>query len=142
MNTKNNNIPYINNKDKLILFDGICKLCNAWCRFIIRYDKNHIFKLASMQSEKGQAILKYLELSTEHFETMLYIEHNIIYEKSNAFIKIVKHLPLPIKLLFLLKVIPVLFRDFIYDRIALNRYKIFGKYDHYTLPTDDDNRYL
>jgi len=95
-----------------------------------------------MQSEKGQAILKYLELSTEHFETMLYIEHNIIYEKSNAFIKIVKHLPLPIKLLFLLKIIPGLFRDFIYDRIALNRYKMFGKYDHYTLPTDDDNRYL
>ncbi|MCK4864563.1 MAG: thiol-disulfide oxidoreductase DCC family protein [Gammaproteobacteria bacterium] len=142
MNTKNNNIPYINNKDKLILFDGICKLCNAWCRFIIRYDKNHIFKLASMQSEKGQAILKNLELPTEHFETMLYIEHNIIYEKSNAFIKIVKHLPLPIKLLFLLKIIPGLFRDFIYDRIALNRYKMFGEYNKCTLPTDDDNRYL
>lgn len=143
MNIKFNNIPYISTNDKVILFDGVCKLCNAWCGFIIKYDKNHLFKLASMQSEKGQAILKYLNLSTEHFETMLYIENNTIYEKSSAFIKIVKHLPLPIKLLYLLKYIPNLIRDFIYDRIARNRYKVFGKYNECTLSTEDhNNRYL
>lgn len=143
MNAKDNNIPYIYSEDKLILFDGVCKLCNAWCRFILNYDKKYIFKLSSMQSEKGQAILKHLRLSTEHFESMLYIEHNIIYEKSNAFIRIVKHLPFPIKLLFLLKYIPRIFRDFIYERIAINRYKIFGKYKECKLPTTDhNNRYL
>ena len=95
------------------------------------------------QSEKGQAILKYLNLSTEHFETMLYIENNTFYEKSSAFIKIIKNLPLPIKLLYLLKYIPNMIRDFIYDRIARNRYKIFGKYNECTLPTEDhNNRYL
>ena len=143
MNAEDNHIPYIKNEDKLILFDGVCKLCNAWCRFIIKYDKNHLFQLASMQSEKGQAILKYLNLSTEYFETMLYVENNTIYGKSNAFIEIVKHLPLPIKLLYLLKYIPNFIRDFIYDRIARNRYKVFGKYNECTLPTKDhNNRYL
>ncbi len=143
MNIKFNNIPYISTNDKVILFDGVCKLCNAWCRFIIRYDKNRLFKLVSMQSEKGQTILEYLERPTDYFETMLYLENNELYEKSAAFIRIVKHLPFPISLLFILKLIPNIIRDYVYDRIALNRYKLFGKYKECRLPTKEHNsRYL
>jgi len=143
MNIKFNNIPYISTNDKVILFDGVCKLCNAWCRFIIHYDKNQLFKLVSMQSEKGQTILEHLEQPTDYFETMLYLENNKLYEKSAAFIRIVKHLPFPISLLFILKLIPNIIRDYVYDRIARNRYKIFGKYNKCTFPTEDhNNRYL
>lgn len=143
MNIEFNNIPYISINDKVILFDGVCKLCNAWCRFIVRYDKNQLFKLVSMQSDKGQAILEHLEQPTDFFETMLYIENNELYEKSLAFIKIVKQLPFPIKLLFILKLIPNIIRDYVYDRIAINRYKLFGKYKECRLPAKDHNsRYL
>lgn len=137
MNIEFNNIPYITSNDKIILFDGVCKLCNAWCNFIIKYDKHHVFKLTAMQSDTGLAVLKYLKQPTDHFETMLYIENNIVYEKSTAFIKVVEHLPYPVKLLFLLKLIPNFIRDFIYDRIALNRYKLFGKYKECRLPKKD-----
>jgi len=96
-----------------------------------------------MQSEKGQTILEHLEQPTDYFETMLYLENNKLYEKSAAFIRIVKHLPFPISLLFILKLIPNIIRDYVYDRIARNRYKIFGKYNKCTFPTEDhNNRYL
>ena len=114
--------------NSFILFDAQCKLCNAWCNFILRYDKSYVFTLISMQSDKGQNFLRQNNYSTEHFETMLYVENDVIYEKSTAFIKIIKHFPYPIKSLLLVKYIPKVIRDFVYNQIAQNRYKIFGKY--------------
>ena len=115
-------------KNNIILFDAQCKLCNAWCNFILRHDKSNVFTLTSMQSDIGQGFLKKNDYATDFFETMLYVENNIIYEKSTAFIKIIRHLPYPIKYFFLVKYIPEIIRDFAYKKIAQNRYKIFGKY--------------
>ena len=96
-----------------------------------------------MQSDIGQAFLRSNNYPNENFETVLYVENNTVYEKSTAFIKIVEHLPYPIKILFLIKYIPKFIRDFIYDQIARNRYKIFGKYSACTLPkTDHDKRFI
>jgi len=142
MKFNHNKTPHITIKDKIILYDGICKLCNAWCQFVIRHDKNSIFKLASMQSDKGQDILKNLEQPTTKFETMLYIENNTLYKKSSAFLQIVRHLPFPIKSFLILKLIPNVIRDYIYDQIALNRYKIFGQYKECRIPLEDNNRHL
>lgn len=145
MQTEQTTVPYINKVDNIILFDGECPLCNKWCQFIIKYDTHHVFKLASMQSEKGQDILKHLKLPTENFETLLLIEGNTIYKKSTAFIKAVTPLPFPIKLLCLLKYTPKLLRDYIYDRIAQNRFKLFRRFNknECMLPTADHNkRYL
>jgi predicted DCC family thiol-disulfide oxidoreductase YuxK len=136
-------VPYISEKDQLILFDGVCKLCHGWSRFIIKYDRDHTFKLATVQSEQGQAILEYFKMPTSHFDTMLYIENNMAYEKSTAFLKVVNKLPYPFKPLQVFYLIPRFIRDWFYDRIALNRYKLFGKYDKCLLPTADyDNRFL
>ena len=130
-------------KNNLILYDAQCKLCNAWCHFILRYDKSYVFTLISMQSDKGQNSLRQNNYSTEHFETMLYVENNVIYEKSTAFIKIIKHFPYPIKTLFLVKYIPKLIRDFVYNQIAQNRYKIFGKCSVCTLSKEEhDKRFI
>ena len=115
------------NKNNFILFDAQCGLCNAWCDFILRHDHNKIFTLISMQSDIGQDFLRGNNYPTHLFETMLYVENNIIYEKSTAFIKIIKHLPYPIKSLVLVRYIPKFIRDFVYKQIAQNRYKIFGK---------------
>lgn len=136
-------VPYITEKDQLILFDGVCKLCHGWSRFIIKYDRDHIFKLTTVQSPQGQAILEHFGMPTEHFDTMLYIENNHAYEKSTAFLKVVKKLPFPFKLLQVFYLFPKFIRDWCYDRIALNRYRIFGKYDSCLSPTaDHDKRFL
>jgi predicted DCC family thiol-disulfide oxidoreductase YuxK len=135
--------PNMVENSKVILFDGVCKLCNAWSRFIIRYDRNQIFKLASVQSKEGQLILQHFNMPTDYFDTMLYIEGNRSFKKSDAFIEIVNHLNQPWKAFFLLRIFPKCFRDWCYDRIALNRYSLFGKYDQCLLPKlDHEKRFL
>ena len=143
MATEQRNVPEINNDNNIILFDGICKLCNAWCSFVIKHDKNHIFKLTSMQSEEGQLILKHYNLATKNFTSIIYLEKNNVYEKSSAFIKITRLFPYPIKILSFLRYTPLSLRDYIYDIIARNRYTIFGRYNHCILPTADySDRYI
>jgi len=129
--------PGINAGEQVILFDGICKLCNGWSRFIIRFDRQHKFKLCSVQSEQGQAILQWFGYPTDYFETMLLIDGDHALEKTDAFISIVRQLPYPWKLICCIKLFPRSWRDWVYDRIALNRYKIFGKYPMCVLPTPD-----
>lgn len=135
--------PHISKDTNVILFDGVCKLCNAWSNFIIQHDKNHRFKLASVQSAQGQEILTYFNYPTDYYETMLVVSGNECFEKGDGFFFVMRTLGLPWKLLLVFKIIPKPLRDWMYDRIALNRYKIFGKYDYCVLPSaDHDKRYL
>lgn len=131
--------PHISINDKVILFDGVCKLCNAWSSFIIRHDRDQVFKLCSVQSKEGKDILGHFNLPLDYFETMLYVENNQSFEKSDAFLMVVKHLPAPWRYLNFLKYLPKIFSDWLYDRIALNRYNLFGKYDQCVLPSPDHN---
>ena len=121
------------NPGRLIIFDGACGLCHAWVRFVIRYDKRRVFKFTSMQSDIGQRILKQFNQPTVSLETMLYIENGAVFEKSRAFLQVVRCLPFPVSLLFGFYFLPRPFRDFVYDRIARNRYKLFGSRDECTL---------
>lgn len=132
--------PYMGKQDKVILFDGVCKLCNKWSQFIIEYDKQHIFKLASVQSNEGKAILRHFNMATETFNTMLYIEGSQAFTKSDAFLRIIQQFPFPFKALALFKYLPKAVKDWGYDRIALNRYALFGKYDQCILPSPDHNK--
>lgn len=129
--------PFVTKKDKVILFDGVCKLCNGWARFIIKYDTKHVFKLASVQSKKGQAILQIFDMPTDKFDTMLFVTNNQSFEKSTAFFKVVRHLPWMFRILMIFVIIPRPVRDWMYDRVALNRYKLFGKYKQCLLPNPD-----
>lgn len=135
--------PNMNENDKVILFDGVCKLCSAWARFLIRFDKKRVFKLATVQSPEGQAILALYGLATDYFETIIYVEGENIYTKSTAFLKVMKLLGLPWAMFGVFGLIPKTPRDWLYDRIALNRYKIFGKHSVCLMPTaDHDARFL
>lgn len=129
--------PYIAASDKVILFDGVCKLCNAWSNFIIKYDRQHLFKLCSVQSEEGKKILLHFGLPSDSYETMLYVEGCQSFQKSDAFFQIVAKLGHPWKAVCIFRLIPKPIRDWMYDRIALNRYSLFGKYDYCTLPSPD-----
>ncbi len=138
-----NIVPYINKNDKVILFDGVCKLCNGWARFVIKYDKKRIFKLASVQSKQGQAVLHYFSMPIDKFDTMILVTENQAHTKSSAFFKVVRHLPFIFRALMIFVIIPRPIRDWLYDRIALNRYKLFGKYEQCLLPTPDhQSRFL
>lgn len=135
--------PNVGAADKVILFDGVCKLCNAWSNFIIKYDHQHAFKLCSVQSNEGQKILRHFGLSTEVYESMLVVEGNAVYQQSDAFFQVVAKLGYPWKFICVFRMVPKLLRNWIYDRIALNRYLLFGKYDTCLLPAaDHDARYL
>ena len=129
--------PSIGVSDKVILFDGICKLCNAWSNFIIKHDRHRVFKLCSVQSKEGKQILLHFGLPSETYETMLYVEGNQSFQKSEAFFQIMTQLGYPWKIVCIFNVIPKPLRDWMYDRIALNRYSLFGKYDYCTLPSPD-----
>ncbi len=135
--------PCMGKDDKVILFDGVCKLCNAWSRFIIKNDNQHIFKLSSVQSKEGQAILQHFSMPIDYFDTMLYVDGMEKYEKSDAFLEIMKQLNAPWRFFLILGIVPRPLRNWLYDRIALNRYKLFGKYDQCLLPAPDhESRFL
>jgi predicted DCC family thiol-disulfide oxidoreductase YuxK len=134
--------------DKVILFDGVCKLCHAWGRFIIRFDKAQKIKLAAVQSEEGVALMDYYQLNQANtqqgqYDTMYFLTQGQIHEKSTAFFAIMATIPYPWRLLCVFKIVPRTIRDRVYDYVAYRRYTLFGKYTQCTLPNPDhDKRYL
>ena len=127
--------PNLQPGDRVVLFDGVCRLCSTWVRFLIRFDREHKFKLATVQSEEGQAILSFFGLPLDEYETMLLIEGDQMYGKSNAFFRVVRQLPFPWPVLSCFGLIPRTLRDRVYDCIARNRYRWFGKYDTCRMPS-------
>lgn len=129
--------PFLQPGDRVLLFDGVCKLCNGSVRFVIRHDRERRIKLASMQSPQGQALLLWFGLPIEHFETVAYIEDNRLYVRSEAVSRLLHNLPWPWRWLALLRVIPRPLRDQAYDCIGRNRYRLFGRYDSCLLPSPE-----
>lgn len=113
----------------IILFDAICVLCNSWAKFLIHYDTQARFKLASVQSPLGQSILSYYQMSTEHFDTMLVIKNGQATSESTAFLKVIEELGFPFTGFKIGYLIPKFIRDFVYRRIAFNRSRLFGTTD-------------
>lgn len=125
----------------IIFFDGVCNLCNGAINFIIDHDKNSYFKFAPLQSEIAQELIPQSIL--ENTDSIILFDSDQIYSKSTAALKVAKKLDGMWKALYILIFFPKFFRDFVYDYIAKNRYKWFGKRDTCRLPTQDiKNRFL
>uniref|UniRef100_A0A7V2ZIY3 Thiol-disulfide oxidoreductase DCC family protein n=1 Tax=Ignavibacterium album TaxID=591197 RepID=A0A7V2ZIY3_9BACT len=124
--------------NKIILFDGVCNFCNYWVNFIIRRDNNDIFNFAALQSKAGQELLKKFKLPTNEFDTFILIEGEVYFTKSDAAIIISQSLKGWPKILSVGKILPKKFRDLLYDIIAKNRYKIFGKKDYCRIPSEEE----
>ena len=122
---------------KIILFDGVCNLCNSSVNFIIDHDKDDVFKFASLQSESGQELLKMNNLETENFDSIIFSDNGRIYTQSTAVLRIVKDFPGLWKILYAFIIVPPFIRNFLYDLIANNRYKWFGKKDSCRIPTPE-----
>ncbi len=131
------------NENPIILFDGVCNFCNGAINFVLKQDKKGIFRFAPLQSETGQSLLNRYNLSTKEFDSFVLIDNGKVYKKSAASLQVMNKLPWYWKELQLLKIIPTAFRDAIYDFIAKNRYKWFGKKDQCMIPTPEiRNRFL
>ena len=121
----------------IIIFDGICNLCNATVQFLINRDKRNIFKFVSMQSDIAKQIFKEYNINFKNLDTIIFIEKNDFYIKSDAILRIFKKLNYPWKVFYFLKFIPKFIRDRIYDIVANNRYNWFGRRNTCMIPSNE-----
>ena len=121
----------------IILFDGVCNFCNASINFVIDRDVERRFRFASLQSDTGQRILKKNRRSVSDFDTVLLVREGRVYEKSTAALEIARYLR-GWTWLYTFRFIPRFIRDAVYNLIAKNRYRIFGKSESCRIPTPEE----
>ena len=123
---------------KIILFDGVCNLCNSAVQFIIKHDKKDLFRFVALQSDLGQEIIRHIGIDTKNTDSIVLYEPGIAYYyKSEAALEIAKHLDSFYSFLSIFKIFPTAFSDSVYDYIAKNRYKWYGKKESCMIPTDE-----
>lgn len=123
---------------ELILFDGVCNLCNSSVQYVIKHDKNNVFMFTALQSDAGKAILSTFEIDIQKIDSiLLYHPEKGISYKSTAALKIAAKLGFPRNLMSVFFIIPPFIRNWVYDYIAKNRYKWYGKKDACMIPTPE-----
>jgi predicted DCC family thiol-disulfide oxidoreductase YuxK len=121
----------------IILFDGVCNLCNGSVQYVIKHDASKKFRFAALQSDAGQALLKHYGLSSTDFNSFILLQNDKFYIKSTAALLVAKQLSGFVKLLYAFIIIPAFVRNSVYGFIAKNRYKWFGKQESCMMPTAD-----
>ena len=119
-----------------VLFDGVCNLCNGTVQFIIKRDPGAKFRFASLQSEFGKSQLIRFKFDPDALHSIIVIDEGRAFERSDAALRIVKHLDGPWKIFMAFKILPKFIRDAFYDLVAANRYRIFGKEDSCMIPSE------
>lgn len=123
----------------VILFDGVCNFCNASINFVIDRDAARRFRFASLQSDFGQRLLAENKRQLTDFDTVLLLREGTLFEKSDAALEIARYLK-GWSWLYLFRVVPRFIRDFFYDMIAKNRYRLFGKSESCRIPTPEEKK--
>lgn len=123
---------------QLILFDGVCNLCNSSVNYVIKHDKNDVFLFAPLQGETGIKIIEKFGLDTTQTDSIiLYSEEKGIKIKSSAALAVASKLGFPRHLAVVFFIIPTFIRNWVYDYVARNRYKWYGKKDACMIPTPE-----
>jgi len=120
---------------KIILFDGVCNLCNSSVVFAIKRDKNDVFRFAALQSEIGEQLVSKFNIDTSKTDSIILIDSETYYEKSSAALRIAKYLSGGWSLLYGFIIVPKFIRNAVYDYIAKHRYKWYGKKESCMIPT-------
>jgi len=127
----------------VLLFDGVCNLCNGLIQWVIERDPEGRFRFAALQSDAGQRLLSTHDLPTEDFETFVLVDSENYYTKSTAALRVLKGLGLPYSLLYPAVVLPRFVRDRVYDFVADHRYGWFGKRESCMVPDESlESRFL
>lgn len=124
----------------VILFDGVCNLCNSVVKLVIRQDTDGRLKLAPLQSTAAQKLLALHRLPQKDFETFLLLQNGQVYQKSAAALKVAKYFKWYWQWLQLLWILPAPLRDAVYTFIARNRYRWFGKKETCMIPTENTRK--
>ena len=119
--------------DRLILFDGVCVLCSWWVRFVIERDAGARFRFVATQTPRGSALATRLGVDVANPETNVAIINGCAYFKSDATIRALAHLP-GWSWIAVLAFTPRRIRDWVYDRVARNRYSLFGRTETCLIP--------
>ncbi|WP_298327991.1 thiol-disulfide oxidoreductase DCC family protein [uncultured Dokdonia sp.] len=122
---------------KIILFDGVCNLCNGAITFIIKRDKDDVFRYAPLQSDVGKNLAAKHKIDLDKVDSIILVTDQSAVAKSTAALRIAKHLSGGWPLLAVFLFLPRFLRNAVYDFIARNRYKWFGKKDACMIPTPE-----
>ena len=127
----------------IVLFDGVCKLCNTSVRFLLAYNKKANLYFCPLQSVKAKELLDNLNWEGERINSLIFIEDDHVHIKSEAIFQISKHLTYPWKVIYHFRYLPQSFCDWVYEVIAQNRYTLFGKKAYCMAPKPEwENRFL
>ena len=121
----------------LILFDGVCNFCSGWVQFILRRDPGKRFRFAALQSAAGRKVLSQMGLPPEQWTTIILVEGEKRYFRSTAALQIARRLGGLWPALFVFILLPPPLRDFLYEIVAKNRYRWFGKRDACFVPSQE-----
>ena len=121
----------------IILFDGVCNLCNGAVQYVIKHDEKGIFKFASLQGEHGQQLLKQYNLPAAELNSFVLVKDGKAFTKSTAALLVAKQLNGVVKSLYIFRFIPAFVRDAIYNFTARNRYRWFGRKDSCMIPSPE-----
>ncbi len=128
----------LENNKQLILFDGVCNLCESSVQYVIKHDKNDVFRYTALESEVGQEILRTFNIDrTEMDSILLYSPENGISYKSTAALKIASKLGFPRNIMVIFMIVPTFIRNWVYDYIAKNRYQWYGKKEACMIPSPE-----
>jgi predicted DCC family thiol-disulfide oxidoreductase YuxK len=119
---------------KIVLFDGVCNLCNSSVQFILKRDKKNQFLFGSLQGKTGQAYLQQFQLPADTLNSFMLVEGSTMYTQSTGALRMLKHIGGLWSLLYAFMIVPKFIRDGVYKLVAANRYKWFGKQDACWLP--------
>lgn len=125
----------------IVFFDGVCNLCQSSVRYLIKHDKKGVLKFASLQGNYAKDFVN--ETKIQSMQSILFFDGKILYKKSTAVLKLSRLLGGWHQLLLLGYILPQFFRDWLYNIVAKNRYRWFGKKDQCMLPSKGfENRFL
>ncbi len=123
---------------KIILFDGLCNLCDSSVQFVIKYDTNDQFRFVALQSELGQKIISHIGINLKNIDSVVLYEPGVAYYyKSNAALQVARNLGGLFHLGTVFRIIPTTLRNILYDYIAKNRYSWYGKKQSCMIPTEE-----
>lgn len=122
----------------IVLFDGVCNLCDHTVQFVLKHDTRKQFVFGSLQGKAGQAYLQQFHLPTDHFNSFILVEGDKLYTRSTGVLRLLKHLGKGWQLLYAFIIIPPFIRDALYRFIAKNRYTWFGRKEQCRVPTIEE----
>lgn len=121
----------------IVLFDGVCNLCNGAINFLIDHDKDNKLLFASLQSDFGQGVLKDYGMNTSDFDTFVFLKDGKMFTRSQGALEVMNVLGGVWSSLYMFRFVPSFLRDGVYKIVAKNRYRLFGQRDACRMPTPE-----